>query len=71
MIIGQEILQFLKIDTCFSDYMVRWMEHSMPFKDRDAKATDAHHLQEDTHLSEASDRLKKILDAKYEQADLP
>ena len=44
--------------------MVRWMEHSMPFKDGDAKATDAYHVQEDTHLSEASDRLKKILDAK-------
>ena len=42
----------------------------MPFEDGDAKATDAHHAQEDAHLSEASERLKKILDAKYEQADL-
>ena len=71
MIIGRDILEFLKkIDTCFSDHTVRWLEHTMPFKDGEAKVADSHCVQDDPNLAEASDCLKKILDAKYEQADL-
>ena len=70
MIIGRDILKFLKIDVCFSDHTVRWLEHTMPFKDGDAKVADAYYLQDDPNLTDALDCLKKILDAKYEQADL-
>ena len=70
MIIGRDILEFLKIDICFSDHTIRWLEHTMPFKDGDAKVADAYYVQDDPNLAEASNCLKKILDAKYEKADL-
>ena len=42
----------------------------MPFKDGDAKVSDAYYVQDNPNLAESSDCLKKVLDAKYEQADL-
>ena len=42
----------------------------MPFKDGDSTMQDAYHIPEPGSLEDASTRLKKILDAKYEAADL-
>jgi hypothetical protein len=70
MIIGRDLLEFLKIDICFSDMAVHWETASMPFKDGDATPLEAYHVQETPALAEASERLKRILDAKYEAADL-
>ena len=42
----------------------------MPFKPHDAQVHDSYHIQGDDNLSDMSDRIKSILDAKYEAADL-
>ena len=70
MLIGRDILQFLGIDIRFSEQTVEWGHVSIPFKDADATSADAYHIHEDDHMSDATDRLKRILDAKYEAADL-
>ena len=69
MIIGRDMLKFLGVDIRFSTETVEWAGRSMPFKDVD----DYHssfHVDEPQHLEEAHERLKQILDAKYEAADL-
>jgi hypothetical protein len=42
----------------------------MPFKDFDAMAMDSYHIEDPGGLLQDTDRLKKILDAKYIPADL-
>ncbi len=69
-IIGRDLMEFLKIDVLFSDQTIRWENAVMPFKDGDASVTEAYYVQDPEQVEQASDRLKKILDAKYEAADL-
>ena len=42
----------------------------MPFKHIDATPLDAYFIKDPVGVTDASDRIKKILDAKYEPADL-
>ena len=71
MIIGRDLLEFLKIDLLFSDQSMQWGTANMPFKDGDATVKDAYHVSEETPaLAEAHERPKNIPDAKYEEADL-
>ena len=69
MIIGRDLLEFLGIDIKFSTKTVEWDSALMPFKDVDDIA-EAFHIDEPPQVVDASDRLKRILDAKYEAADL-
>jgi hypothetical protein len=43
----------------------------MPFRDFDATALDSYHIKNPDGLLEDTDRLKKILDAKYVPAARP
>ena len=70
MIIGGDLLKFLGMDICFLDKTVTWGNVSMPFKDVDAQSEDAYYIAEDKNLSDMSNRIKRILDAKYNPADL-
>ncbi len=70
MIIGRDILEFLKVDIRFSDMTIEWEGSTMPFKAYDAKPNDSYHVQEAEHVSDSMERIKGILDAKYEPADL-
>jgi Retroviral aspartyl protease len=70
MIIGRDVLQFLGINIQFSTQEVVWDHASMPFKDFDATAMDSYHIEDPDGLLQDTDRLKKILDAKYVPADL-
>ena len=63
-------MQFLGIDILFSDQTVRWGEAVIPFKDGDCTCEEAYYVQEPEQIVAASDRLKSILDAKYDAADL-
>ena len=42
----------------------------VPFKSMDATVVDAFHIDDDPTLVDINERMKKILDAKYEAADL-
>ena len=70
MIIGRDILRFLEIDIQFSTQEVVWDHATLPFKHVDATPLDAYHVSEPEVITKATDRIKKILDAKYEPADL-
>jgi len=45
MIIGRDILQFLKIDLRFSHNTVEWDGSELPFKDGEATPNEAYHIQ--------------------------
>jgi hypothetical protein len=70
MIIGRDILQFLGINMQFSTHEVVWDYAPMSFKDFDATALDSYHIEDADGLLEDTDRLKKILGAKYVPAGL-
>ena len=69
MIIGRDLLSFLGIDIKFSNQTIVWDFAEMPFKDADADLSQFH-VDEPQHVTEAHERLKSILDAKYEAANL-
>ena len=69
MIIGRDMLEFLKIDIKFSDMTIEWDYKSIPFKDQESTLTDFC-VKEPDAVEEANDRLKRILDVKCKKADL-
>ena len=70
MIIGRDMSEFLEIDLKFSNQTVEWGTATMPFKDPDASILDSYHIDDPDGLQDEHDRIKKILDAKYDAADL-
>ena len=70
MIIGRDLLQFLKIDIRFSDGIVEWDNAEIPFKDSGATVGSAYHIDETDAVQETTNRVKRILDANYEAIDI-
>ena len=70
MIIGRDILSELEFKFNFADMSVEWDERSIPMKDSDAGQAEAFHMPEPDSVESDITRLKHILDAKYEKADL-
>ena len=71
VIIRLDLLKELGIDILNSNLTVKWDENEIPFKDRGLKANEAMPMEDEPkHVLEASERLNRILDAKYEPANL-
>jgi len=70
MIIGRDILKFLKIDLRFSHEIMEWDGAEMPFEDGDASAKEAHCAEDSNPTEDAAHRVKRILDAKCDKADV-
>ena len=70
MIIGRDLLEFLGMDVRFSNLTVEWEGSSMPFKDLHASPLESYHINDPVSVEERATRVKRILDAKYEPADL-
>jgi len=70
MIIGRDILKFLKIDLRFSDEIIEWDGAELPFEDGDASAKEAHCAAHGDPVEDAVHRVKRILDAKHDKADI-
>lgn len=70
MIIGRDLMSDLGIDIQFSTDTVRWEDSYMPFKDADDDSITSYHIPDSNAVNSASSRIKDILDAKYEPADL-
>ena len=69
MIIGRDAMKVLKLDVHASDLTISMGDVKVPWQSR--KAKESYLFQADADLDdEEADRLKKILDAKYEPADL-
>jgi hypothetical protein len=65
MIMNQDMLKALGIQINFT-----WDEVSMPMKKFNARIETDHHIDDSVAVKEATKRMKQILDAKYEPADL-
>ena len=70
VIIGRDILNFLKIDLRFSDEIIKWDGAEMPFEDWDAYKKEACRVADSDPVEDAAHRAKHILDAKYDKADI-
>ena len=70
MIIGRDLLKFLQIDILFSKETVSWDNMDIPFKNTDTTVQEAYHIQDSKLISSSTEKIKKILDAKYEKANL-
>ena len=66
MIIGRDLLTKLNIDVRFSDKTIKWEDQ---LSRKELKATVLRSV-EPKATKEATDRVIKILDSKYEKADL-
>ena len=70
MIIGRDMMSDLGIDIKFSNNSVTWNGVEVPMKDRDATFEESFHLGDTTAMEEATERVRTILEAKYEAANL-
>ena len=70
MIIGRDLLTELKMDFLFSSQTTKWDEISIPMKSIDATLEDSFYISDSRCIDAATKRMKQILDAKYEPADL-
>jgi len=70
MIISRDILKFQKIDLRFSDEIIEWDRAEMPFEDRDASTKEAHCVADSNPVEDDVHRVKRILDAKHDKADV-
>ena len=66
MILGRDLLEKLKINLKFDTQSVMWDEVEVPMKPNDATISDAYVTQDSESMLDATERIKKILDAKYE-----
>ena len=70
MIIGRDLLRELGIVINFAEETVTWDDVSTPMKPEDATEQEHFNISDSTQVDEATMRIKDILDAKYEKADL-
>jgi hypothetical protein len=70
MIIGRDILQGLGIKFDFVSNTVEWDGAVIPMSDTDSLEDEAFYIQEPEAVTSSVDRIKHILDAKYERANL-
>ena len=70
IIIGRDLMEFLGIDIRFSTQQVEWDNASIPFKSSDEVRQGLFHVDDPEAILEEHERVKKILDAKHEAADL-
>jgi len=70
VIIGRDILKILKINLRFSDEIIEWDGAEMPFEDGDASAKEAHCAADSDPVEDAVHGVKRILDAKCDNADV-
>jgi len=69
MIIGRDLLKSLGMKLDFESEQVWWREAFIPMKPVNANINDFF-AQDSKAMEDASERIKRILDAKYEPADL-
>jgi hypothetical protein len=70
MIIGRDILQGLGIKFDFVSNTIEWDGAVIPMRDIDSPEHEALYIQEPEAVTNSVDRIKHILDAKYERANL-
>ena len=69
-IFGRDLLRELGINLDFQNNFVIWKETKIPMKSSNCKMKTNFAIQESKNIKSATNRIKKILDAKYEKANL-
>ena len=70
MIMGRDMLRELGIQINFSTELVTWDEVSIPMKPFNARIETNYHIDDSVAVKDATKKMKQILDAKYELANL-
>ena len=70
MIIGTELMSELGLKLNFQDACVEWEDASMPLRIEMQLLKTSFHVEDIGSVQESMDRIKRILDATYEKADL-
>jgi hypothetical protein len=70
MILGRDLLTDLGIDIRFSTNTVEWDNSEIPMKDTDLETQESYHIGNGNVADDALKCIKRILDAKYEPANL-
>ena len=70
MIMGRDLLRELGIEISFSTESVTWDDVSIPMKPFNARIETDYHIDDSVAVQDATKRMKQILDAKYESANL-
>ena len=70
LIIGRDLMTELGLDVLFSSNKIMWEHKTVPFKHYSATEKIDFFLSDPSKVADATDRIKRILDAKYEAADL-
>jgi hypothetical protein len=70
IIIGRDILRQLGIILNFQQETIEWDDAVIPMKAEGAKLEESFFVPDSSSLDDATQRIKQILDAKYDAADL-
>ena len=70
MILGRDVMSLLGIDILFSQKVVTWNGNELPFKPDSADVDKDYHVEESMAVHTSTERIKEILDAKCEAANL-
>ena len=70
LILGRDLLHELEVDISFSSKTVTWNNVTIDMKPTTCTREDAFHVAEELFVSEDTDRIAKILEAKYKPANL-
>ena len=70
MILGRDLLSELNIILDFSTQQINWEGAAIPMKGMEESREQSFHVQDSASMTEATDCIKRILDAKYEPADI-
>ena len=70
VIFGRDLLRELGISLDFKNNTVTWQHIEIPMKPKDCTVRGHFAIEESVNVKQATSRIKKILDAKYEKANL-
>lgn len=71
VIIGRDLMQELPINLQFDTMEIEWDTARIPMRPIDATSQTSYLIQDPPAVADATQRIKEILDAKYEKADIP
>ena len=70
MIMGRDLLAELGIDLLYSKNIIEWDHKTVPFREHNASADTEYYQLDQAPIDDATERIKSILNAKYEKADI-
>ncbi len=71
IILGRDFMTELSLEISYVDNCVNWDNLSVPLKQEGCDQSSFFIREESKSITESTNRIKRILDAKYEKADLP